>query len=286
MFELNFHRFEYGFDNSNQRLEILRDVWESLIRLLFAIVVGEFICSNISMVEANISRNHIFSDKLHDKLMVIKKLVELASIKEFPFSFLSIIDIDVVNKLEELNKVRNLFSHISALSEDQARQMIIDHLDHVLAILKQLENLSNITIIRCIGQYDSNQSHSFNIRCERFKGFAINRDIRTLTVQPEQLSKYIPYFNSNNVLVKIEESIFSVSPFLSFIRDGHHTKLCFYIKKGGTEPNRKFTYEIIAESRGIEKEEVIFAEEISKLNILLPNTANSGRTQITREKQV
>jgi hypothetical protein len=91
--------------------------------------VGEFACSDYSKSGTNINRSELFSDKPHIKLNVIKKLIQLAYEKDYQLSFLSIVDINIISKLEELNRVRNLFSHISALSEDQARQMISENLD-------------------------------------------------------------------------------------------------------------------------------------------------------------
>ena len=199
----------------------------------------------------------------------------------YQLSFLSIVDIDIVSKLEELNRVRNLFSHISALSEDQARQMVSINLDNVLSLLKQLENLYEVVIMRYIGQ-----TQPYKIKVERFKGYAINRDIREIEIKQEQMFTHGQYLNDRSILIILSDNIFSVSPFLHFTREGHNTKLCFYTKREGTGPNRRFMYEIFDESRRVEIDEANFSHELSRLDLVLPDTGNSVRGQGTRGRQI
>lgn len=43
-----YYRFENGFEHNLQRLNFLRDTWESIINLIHALVISEFRCKKIS----------------------------------------------------------------------------------------------------------------------------------------------------------------------------------------------------------------------------------------------
>jgi hypothetical protein len=131
-----FYRSEWGYENSIQRLLFLRDTWESLIFVLYAIVVGEFLFLEIPMNDTKIKKKEILSDRLYSKLDIIKQLLKLEHLKNYEFNSLNIISNEVIKKIIELNQTRNAFSHSPALSEAQATKIYSECYPDVFSVLQ------------------------------------------------------------------------------------------------------------------------------------------------------
>lgn len=262
-----FYRSEWGYENSIQRLLFLRDTWESLIFVLYAIVVGEFLFLEIPMNDTKIKKKEILSDRLYSKLDIIKQLLKLESLKNYEFNSLNIISNEVIKKIIELNQTRNAFSHSPALSEAQATKIYSECYPDVFSVLQDLENFKDVQLMRYRGQ----EGHPHNLRCETFRGHAMTKTIETITIDQDQLSNSVKYLDEKYLLVMNNKHIYSISPFLHFKQDasGHQTSICFCKKKSGEEPNQKLGFEILGTGENFELKLDDFRSEITKLHSLL-----------------
>ncbi len=227
----NFERFERGYENQQHRLQLLRDTWESIIFLLYALIVGEYRSRGLSMTGTRIKSQQIISDSLNDKLSIIEQLIELAVDKSYELTCLNFISTEIVEKLRELNRIRNDFSHSSAKSNAQCKQLIEDHESEVFVILKEIKEISNVRLIRYIASDDG--SH-LSFRHEDFKGSSLNRTFANANIEPEKFGQIYSYLNNRNILAIYGSDIYCIFPFVHFKldRSGNHTRLCFYKKRG------------------------------------------------------
>ncbi|HEY9651514.1 MAG TPA: hypothetical protein V6C95_12675 [Coleofasciculaceae cyanobacterium] len=270
----NFYRFERGSDNENQRRDFLRDTWESIIFLIYSIVVGEFRCSKLSMDGTDIKMREILSDSLDAKLSIVSKLLKLAADKGFELSSVNIISLDLIEKLRELNKLRNGFSHTGAMSEEQARKFILANQGDVLSVLQDCKRLSDVKLLR----FNRTEGKLSQIRCEVFKGHSMNRTYKVFYLENENLSKCLKYLHPKNILINIDDAFFSISPFFHFrlTDSGHQTKLCCYKKKKGEASEQKFIYEVIGDALEIDLEGNEFISVIDEIRCLLPDLSGKG----------
>ncbi|MCM0588726.1 MAG: hypothetical protein HEQ19_06405 [Gloeotrichia echinulata CP02] len=274
----NFYRFEKGYENEQQRLLLLRDTWESIICLLYSMVVGEFRCLNLPMKETAIRHKQLVSDTYHDKLSVIEQLIKLALDNNYNLSCIKIIPMKAIEKLSDLQAVRNDFAHGSAKSNEQCRQIIFQHYDNIISIFKDIEELKNATLMRYVGQLNN----ILEFRHEEFKGSSLNRTFEKTILTKEQLISVSSYLNDQTILVKYESHLYSISPFTYFKKDetGNYTRLCFYKRKKGEESNLQLFYELIGGFGEIEIAEDEFKADFKtateELRLLLPDL--SGKT--------
>ena len=262
-----FYRSERGFENNIQRLHFLRDTWESLIFVLYAIVVGESLFLEIPMNDAKIKKKEIFSDKLSTKLNIIKQLLNLEHVKNYELNSRNVITNEVIEKLIELNRTRNGFSHSPAISEAQATKIYSECYLDVFLVLHDLKNLKDIQLLRYIGQ----KENPHNLRCETFRGYSTTKTIKTITIDQDQLTNSAKYLDEKYILVMNNKHIYSISPFLHFKQDtsGHQTSICVCKKKSGEDPNQKLGFEILGRGGKFELKLDDFRTEITKLHSLL-----------------
>ena len=133
-----FYRFENGFENNIQRLHFLRDTWESVINFLHALVIGNFRYKCLNIADSGVKFNDLFTDKISIKLLTIERLLQFAENADLNLECNDFIPIDTIQDMRELNRERNEFSHSAALSENQARKIIIENIDEVQSLLMSL----------------------------------------------------------------------------------------------------------------------------------------------------
>lgn len=265
-----FFRAEYGYDHDVQRLHLLRDVWESLIYTLYSLVVGEGRSLRLPLKDIRIGRDalkmeHLLSDKISSKLDIISNIVGLARNRGYDLMCFEMVSDEVIQKLRELNRARNSFSHGGAISDQQARELFAIYHDKVIAILQKVADLSSILFMRCAGPGEDLEEYRFEV----FVGHATTRRYNSRQLSRDQANTCASYLHPQNqkIIVLHKNSIYSVSPFLHFVaRDhGHQTKLCFYKKGRGQD----FLYEVTGESQQEMFLRTSFASELQDLASLL-----------------
>jgi hypothetical protein len=268
-----YYRFENGFENDFQRLNFLRDTWESIINLIHALVVSEFRCKKISIDKSSIKFGTIFTDKLAEKLLNIERLLQYASKNGLEMISADMIPVETIMEMRELNRKRNGFSHIGTLSDDQARKIIAETEEQVLTLLRDLEKLKELHLIRYLGQ----EINILNIKHERFDGYAMTRTVKVLTIKKDNLIDACRFLCNNQILATNGEWIISLKPFVHFLKSdsGHLSKICFLKKKGESQPDPKFIFEVIGEAVEIPLSRVEFSSEIDELRSLFGLTSDT-----------
>lgn len=275
----NFERFERGYENQQHRLRLLQDTWESIIYLLYALILGEFRYFKFSMLGTTIKPKQIVSDSLADRLSIIEQLVRLAIDKGYNLPCLNYISIDVVERLRELNRVvRNSSSHSFSKVDAQCRQVISEYKDEVLKILRSISEIRHVILVR----YVSQEGSILSFRHEDFRGASLNRTFDIKTINPAKIAQITNHLNNQNILAICDEDIYCVSPFLHFKLDEiGNPKLCFYKKKKGRDSDLELMYEVLDGSGETAlKEEHIkktdFNAAIDEIKVLLPDLSGRG----------
>lgn len=261
----NFRRFEVGSQELSQKLYFLRDTWESLVYLLYAIVVGEFRCSGGSLATTKFTLDHLLSSGMNDKLDIIKKILKIAGANGPNLLCASFVTESVIQHLDKLNKERNDFSHSSTPSLKQIQRKIENYTNPVLSILQETMGLQNVRLLRYTGS-----GTIYTLNHQLFMGHNTDHAFATMTITAAQSSTFKPYMTANDkILAYLGDRLFSVAPFVHYVEDdsGHYTKLCFYKKRGKESDGNKgkLVYEIIGEAQPIEEDESFFQEEIDDL---------------------
>jgi hypothetical protein len=259
-----YYRFEQGSENELQRLHFLRDTWEAIIDVLHSLAVGECRFHQLGL-GAPIAFSHFLSDRVADRLLTVERIINYASTQGIIFAISSIVSIPVLGTMRELNRSRNAFSHSAAQSETQARAWIHECYEDVIDVLDELQGLADISVVRYLGQEDVN-----TLRCEFFRGYAQTRTIRLIPLTDDQVQVSQRYFHQDEMLVSIQDCIFSLRPLVWFREDssGHTTKLCMFRQTKGDIPDRRLEYEIVGEAERWDENRTLFQSELDELRSL------------------
>lgn len=261
-----YYRFENGYENELQRLHFLRDTWEAMIDVLHALAVGESRHRRIDLaMAAPLAFRHILSDKVSDRLLTVERIVATASASGVTLSVEKIASQPVLEKMRELNRTRNAFSHSAAQSEIQAGIWIGECYEDVLEVLDDIRALENCSLLRYIGQDDGR-----TLRCETFKGHGFTRTIQPILLTEDQVRESQRYFRQGQMLALHDASLFSVLPLIFFRVDaaGHMTKPCVFRRTSGNTPNRQIEFEVVGESTPLKEERISFKTEMDELRAL------------------
>lgn len=268
-----YHQSEKGYSNNNHRLQLLRSTWEAVIFTLYALVIGEARNKNFPLRSIAVPRHDgnpdlsfsdYFSDRLAQKLQIIERILIFSRDNNLPLSCSSIIPLPVLQKIRELNQARNGFMHTAALSESQAGLRYSELYPDVFGVLKDLEGLSSVRLLRFITVGDS----PTNIRFEVFQSYNLARDTETFEISPSQLLAVANELNVQNILVKYQDDLFSISPFVHFNEDanGNRTNLCYCKRRFSAS---RYEYEIVTHSQSYEIDGAVFADRIDELRGLI-----------------
>ncbi len=269
-----FERTYYGYENNNQRLNLLRSTWESLIYILYAMAIGEIIDRQLSLstlrifnnTKIKLNGNGLLSDRLGCKLEIIEKILEYNNLHTFNLIIGKIVPISVIDKLRELNDERNSFSHIAALEESQAEDKYNLLASKVIDLLFEVKKLESISLI----QYKNTLGSHTSIRFLKFDGHSLKKRNHDLTVDNNFIAKNIDNLKEYRLFCKSIDNneIICLSPFaFGYLHNGY-PHLVFY-KKQAEEPNY-FIFEIVADQSGeIQIERNIFDVSIQALGLLL-----------------
>lgn len=259
-----YYRFENGYENDLQRLHFLRDTWEAIIDILHALAVGEIRFRGINLA-APLKFPDLLSDSVSDRLLSIERTMATASASGISLSAGKIAPQSVLDKMRELNRTRNAFSHSAAQSEAQARAWISECYEDVLGILDDIRTLEDCRLFRYINQIDGS-----TLRCEILRGHGFTRTIQPIQLTPDQVRDSLRYFRQGQILALHDGSLFSMLPFIYFREDaaGHMTKPCVFRKTRGDAPNRLIEFAVIGESAPLQVDRVLFKTEMDELRAL------------------
>lgn len=264
----NYRLSEKGFGASNpvQKLLHLKDTWEAVIFILYALLWGEVRKKQIDLSKAkftngikelNFTNKIVFSDALKQKLENIRAVLKFYQDNNIVTKCGDSFSFELITFLRELQDIRNDISHHTTPTKEQAKVDLIELEPTFKKMLLKLDFLKDCQILRF-------ESYTTKAQFETFNGHSLNKEFDDIHID----SSLLPYILSNannNIFVKWDDEIFSLSPFLHFISDttGHESYLCFFKgKKEGkywfepTKLRKEVTFEDLFAKHEAEKAEI------------------------------
>lgn len=264
-----YRQTEHSYDNENHRLQLLRSTWESLIYVLYGLVLGEVNSKRFSLTNVRVFNNQqirpdhggLMSDKLGWKVKAMQKIIEYDQQNNNELLVSSYIKSDTFEVIKELIQERNSFSHIYALSAQEAQSRFDELYPIVSELLFELDFLENVSLLR----YVNNLGDVRKIRFNKFDGHSLQKQNYDKTLSDSELLQLTPILNDQIILLELDNLIFNISPFIHFHSEGSHLKLCYFKKIDSSSGN--YVFELIA---GTEREIAINTSGLSNfINISL-----------------
>lgn len=234
----SFRRFEKGWENEIQRFLFLRDTWEAIILILHAVFVADFRGASVPLKGADIKNRDFYSDRLHDRISTIEKLLDYGTAHRLDLPCLGLCTKDVLERIRELNRVRNEFSHASAKSEEQARAIIEETRDEVLAILREVRAIEDVDLLR----FYAARGSPLSIRCFQHRGHHLTLTFESVRLTREQAVDCSPFLDDRHMLIRVGGCLRNAAPFLHFLPggDGHAPRLLLMKSRGGEDTKRQY----------------------------------------------
>lgn len=276
-----FYRYEKGALYATQQLTFLRDTWEAVIFLLYALVVGEFRAAGGSLAGSKISDKQLFSDKINDKLQIIEQLLARGVAQGLDLACAQIVGADTLRRLKELNQFRNDFSHNGTLSDKQVRAQVAHYETPVLELLHEVAAMQELRLLRYLGSSGSQR----RIQHQLFTGHNISQAFDTLELPKHKMAAFNPYLDDDAKILAYSatnQRLFSLAPFVHFVDDetGKWTRLCFYKQRKASPSGRSMIFEVVGDSIKHEADESDFHDDLAQLAALLA-TASAAKGTIT-----
>jgi hypothetical protein len=246
-----FYQAENNYQNDHHRLDLLKSCWESMVFVLFGLVIGEARHRGLPLKELGIRWKTYWSDKLFDKLTIIENILDYVTKSGICFNCAGIVSIETLTLIKRLNQERNGFAHASARTSAQQKALYAELYPQLEIVLKQLIKLEDVILFR----YHDAETPLYP-RCEVFKGSSMDGCKEIVSIQKDNYVVVLDYFNQRSIFAKIFNEVFCVSPFIHYFQEEHEPNalLCFYKKK----VSRKYLYEVVSKSQNKEFEINIF----------------------------
>lgn len=233
----NFRLSEKGEGASDpvRKLLHLKDTWESIIFVLYALVLGEVRSKSLNISSAQVfvsfgpvglpvygsfNNARLISSALKTKIQCIKAIINYSKLNGLNLKC-EVIEEELLNKLLELQDIRNDISHHTAPTKEEAEEelrLVVPLFQEMLVFTKFLENCK---ILRF-------ESYAIKCKCEEFKGHHLNKEFDDFDF--EEKVGLVLGFGQEQLFVKWDEELFSLSPFLHFHKDdvGRETYISFF----------------------------------------------------------
>lgn len=273
----NFRLSEKGEGASDpvRKLLHLKDTWESIAFVLYAIVWGEIRHKGIDLkatqvmvgtsptgpVYRNFNTDRLISDALKIKIQNIKAVVEYSRANGLGLKC-GEIEPDLLDKLLALQDIRNDISHHTAPTREEAEAELLQVIPLFKEMLMMTEFLAECKILRF-------ESFAIRCRCEEFNGHFLNKEFGDFDFGANQA--FVLGLGQEQLFIKWETELFSLSPFLHFLKDtvGRETYISFF--KGKKES--KYWFEPITK-----RDEISFdhlqarfdAEQAALISLIVP----------------
>ena len=228
-----------GADDPVHKLLHLKDTWESIAFVLYALVMGEVRHRGIDLKAAqhfvsldpdgnprytHLNTDKILSDAIKQKIQNIKGIILHSKANSLGFKFEEINE-SLCDDLLELQNIRNDISHHTTPTREQAESELRQVFPIFREMLTKTRFLENCKIMRF-------ESFSLTCRCETFSGHSLNREYESQSLTDSQ-RMYVIGLGQEQLFVVWDAECFSMSPFLHFVQDatGHESYLCFFKSK-------------------------------------------------------
>jgi len=237
----NFRQSERGEGSADpvRKLLHLKDTWESIIFILYAIVCGEVRKNAIDLTTVDIcvggslkkfNSSYLMTDALKLKIENIRGIIKYSIANSLNLKC-ETIEESLLDDLFSLQDIRNDISHHAAPTREQAEEELRTVIPLFEVMLAKTKFLEECAILRFNSLTD-------RFRCEVYNGHALNKEYENFNFQD---IAYVTSLGQEQLFVLWDENIFSLSPFLHFIVDqtGHESYLCPYKYKRSS----KYWYE-------------------------------------------
>lgn len=230
------YQTNHGYDNANERLHLLRSTWESVIYVLYALILGEVNNINFSLTpirifnNQRISLNGLLNDRLQYKIELMRKVIDYDKQNNNDLFLSSVLSNNVFDLLEELNNKRNSFSHIASLPEIEAKERLDELYPKTMDLLFELNFLENVSLLR----YVSNPGSITNVRFNKYDGHSLQRQNIEQAYTAAQITPLLPLLSDSYILFELNGIIINTSPFIHFSLEGAQLKICYFKSKDRT----------------------------------------------------
>jgi len=229
-----------GATDPVRRLMHLKDTWEAIVFILYALVMGEVRHKKVILkaaqvfvshgaggnpVYANLNTDKLLSDAIKQRLQNIKGIIQFCKASSLGFKCEEDVDESLINDLLGLQDIRNDMSHLAVPTREQAK-----------AELKQVEPLFRVMLTKTRFLEDLRilrfENFAMSCRCETFNGYSLNREFEEFPFTDPQRA-FVLGLGQDQLFAVWDTECFSLSPFLHFERDttGHESYVCFYKRR-------------------------------------------------------
>ncbi len=263
-----------------QKLGHLKDTWEAITHILHAMVWGEvrkkkistqnaqvFVSTNPdgSPAFANFNTRRLLSDAVKQRLYNIKAVLTYSRDNSINLKC-DQIDDQLLDKLLELQDVRNNTAHHATPTLEEAESALQKVLPLFAEMLDKTRFLGECEILRFSAVSPP------DITCAIYRGYSLHREQIKFKLGTDILSNNLYYLltlGNEQLFLKWEDDIFSLSPFLHYQNDntGHESYLCLY--KG--KKNEKYQFEPVKlrDEIAFENKQLQFEAEITEIQNLI-----------------
>jgi len=224
-----------GADDPVRRLLHLKDTWESIVFVLYAIVFGEIreksiilkSCQIIQQIDSvgnpiyvSFNSKRLLTDAIKTKIQNLKAIIEHSKANNL-FLKCELITSNLLDKLLDLQDIRNDISHHASPTKEQAEEELKTVIPIFQQMLEETVFLEDIKILRF-------ESFTSKCKCEVFNGHALNKEYGDYDFGSKQL--FVLGLGRESLFVDWDGEVFCLSPFLHFDKDnsGHESYLAFF----------------------------------------------------------
>ncbi|CAR50730.1 hypothetical protein [Burkholderia cenocepacia] len=264
----------YGPRDPNRRLTRMRDTWEGLINLLFAMVIAEAGLVGIGELPVQvietasrraIKHKDLRSDKLSVRIGIIEGILESWRATGVRAVLADLIPSGLPAELRRLNTVRNGFSHLGTLSDVQAAHLIDESRPILHDVLVDCLFLADTQLVRLIkvtpgvppyAEVDRLNGHS---TARHVTDLELDADAQKVVMQSGKVGSY------DRVLAKIRSQCLDLSPYFYACDDdsGHHTRIAFFKKRAADTCH----LEVVGESLPLTSAANLHAPEFARCEV-------------------
>lgn len=267
------YRYLHSAETENQRLQFLKDTWEALVHVCFALTVAEvrrvaaIVCIETDQVRD--FRTYLDSRSLRHRLEVLRHT--LLAAPDLPLTA-SIIERDALERMIELNQHRNEdFAHLGTLNERQSRALIEVVEPEVLAVLRSAQQLANVEFVRYLGP----GSQRGQQKLEVFTGHSPNRRVQPRSMTPAQAA-LLHSCTQREVTALWGDALLRLSPMIVWREGrGYTSQLAFLKKRRVVDRQNVFTFEIFGDADEFDDDASVLMEDLAAIkNLYQSNRGN------------
>ena len=217
-----------------RKLLHLKDTWESIVFVLYAIVWGEIRHKGVDLraaqvlvgvsptgpVHRNFNTDRLISDALKTKIQNLKAVIEFSRANALGLKCEEI-EPELLDKLLALQDIRNDISHHAAPTREEAEAELLQVIPLFKEMLMMTEFLADCKILRF-------ESFASSCWCEEFNGHFLNKEYAHFDFGASQ--PFVLGLGQENLFLKWENEVYSLSPFLHFhtVTGSRESYLSFY----------------------------------------------------------